>query len=367
MTVRRAWIWKVIRFDLAAGRRFPLLSASLFLLLLLLAPRTGAQEQPRTTSTAQELEMCLAEAADYSPIYPTRVYPSNTRVLVAVYRVPPGEHKKLTAKFIAIDAGSRAGQESLGGTINASLTKNTDRGAFTLRAGRPLASGRYRLDVEADGRPWKSVEFSVAANDPEIHITRPEELIAFSKGRTWTYEGVLEGPDVAGGGPPGFARGPDGKLRGMITLTVVDVDSAGARVEGRMGAEVSTGTVWFRIDGKGLLITQRQDPARGFKVLDPPQVQVPWPLKTPGAWSYAAKGQSVSLNSRIWGPVLVKGPRGDTPGYIIMTKDEVRPERTVITAEQHFVPGTGLVREISITAVRDQMKRRYDMVLTEVK
>lgn len=362
--MKRAWIWKVTRFDLAAGSRCPLLSASLFLLLLLLAPRTSAQGQPQTASIAQELEMCLAEAADYSPIYPTRVYPSNTRVLVAVYRVPPGEHKKLTAKFAAIDAGGRAGQESVGGAINASLTKNTDRGAFTLRAGRPFASGRYRLDVEADGRPWKSVEFSVAANDPEIHITHPEELMTLSKGRTWKYEGVLEGPDVARGGPPGFARGPDGKLRGMVTLTVMDVDSAGARVEGRMGAEVST--VWFRIDGKGLLVTQRQDPARGFKVLDPPQVQVPWPLKTPGAWSYAAEDKSGSQNNRIWGPVFLKGPRGETPGYIIMTK-EVLPERTVITAEQHFVPGTGLVREIRITAVRDQMKSRYDIVLTEVK
>ena len=335
------------------AKKFPWPPVLLFSLLVFAIP---AHSQPATPSSQETLQMCLAVAADYSPVHPIRVYPSNTRELVAVYRVTPGAYQKVTGQFIAVDVPGAAGWEPKPMTTR--LTKQTDRGSFTLRGGK-LAPGKYRLAVDADGKPWKAVDFSVVAADPEVKVAGPGEVMGFSKGRAWIYDATVEGPDIAKGGPPRFARGPDGKWRGSVTMTVTDVRGPEVRVEARMGDQVQAAI--FQVSQRGLLLL-----SRGSKTLDPPEVHIPWPLKAPHNWSYAPKDRSESRNYKIWGPVPIKGPASETPGYVVMSRQTL-PDQTVVTSEQHFVPGIGHIREVSITAVRDRMVQRNEMVLREVR
>lgn len=83
-------------------------SIALFGLLLggsMTVPDAGAQEA---------LALCLAEAADYSPVYATQTFPAPTTGPVVVFRVPKGTYQKLTIRWIALDPGNPSGGGDIG-------------------------------------------------------------------------------------------------------------------------------------------------------------------------------------------------------------------------------------------------------------
>jgi hypothetical protein len=60
---------------------------------------------PHGAATAQDnaLEMCLARAADMSPVYPIRVFPAGTSETYAGFRLPKGaSYKELEATWTAV-------------------------------------------------------------------------------------------------------------------------------------------------------------------------------------------------------------------------------------------------------------------------
>ena len=76
--------------------------ARTWIVILALAMAAPARAQARPGSA---LQVCLAEAADYSAVYPTSVFPAGaTNEVTAVVRLGRGEsYAQMTATWIAVD------------------------------------------------------------------------------------------------------------------------------------------------------------------------------------------------------------------------------------------------------------------------
>ncbi|MGH8059760.1 MAG: hypothetical protein ACREOH_21400, partial [Candidatus Entotheonellia bacterium] len=220
--------------------------------------------------------------------------------------------------------------------------------------------GKYRLDVRADGRPWQSVEFTVAGA-AALEIPKPADLSPLTKGQIWTYALLQEagGPARITKAPPGATLEADGKLRATVTFAVVGTDEKGTHLELRRG-DVLFSEEWWRLGAGGLTVTQRRVEGKSI-ALDPPQILLPWPLKPPQTWVYEARDKSLKQTYDVWGPVPVKGPKGEAPGMVAFVQEQSQPART--TVERHFLPGIGMVRSIGITALGDEMISREELVL----
>jgi len=342
---------------------------ALLVLLLLLAP--SAQGQP---APAASLDLCLAAAADGSCVYPTRVFRSPTTAVVVVYQVAKGESQPLTARLTIVDVGGAF-------PANAVISKQDmrpgglGRGILTFM-GPPLPMGKYRVDVTAGGKAWKSLEFAVTAAGAAPDITRPEDLLPLATGKAWTYAWVQEAGKTGKVVPPGptpgigekvglsgIAPDADGKSRATVTLTAASTDQAGTRIETRRaGALVFE--EWWRLDERGWTVTQRKGPL-GIAVLDPPQVLLPRSLTTPQEWTYEPTNKSFRQTYRMWGPFPVRGPQGETPGYVVLV-EQPSPLATT-TVERHFLRGVGMIREVSITAVGSEMVSHTELALQAVR
>lgn len=328
-------------------RQFSLAAAWALLAALPLSPHAQAQ--------TPSLQLCLAAAADSSPVYPTRSFLSTAREVIAVFRLGKGEsYKKLTAAWIAVDVGDAAPPNYQIAKADLQL-QGKDRGRFRYSQDKPLPLGKYRLEVTADGKSWKSAEFTVAPIGKAADIKQPQELLPLTKGQVWTYAFVQEAGMGGKVNLPGIAPDAEGKYRATVTLTAAATDQAGNRIESRRnGALVFE--EWWQLGPRGLAATKRK---KGdiVTVVDPPQVLLPWPLNAPQEWTYEPKDKSFRQAYRMWGPVPVRGPQGEGPGYVVLV------EQGATTVERHFLPGVGLIREVSITALGGEMVSRQEMIL----
>ena len=87
--------------------------------------------------------------------------------------------------------------------------------------------------------------------------------------------------------------------------------------------------------------------------------------KTPQEWTYEATNKSFRQTYRMWGPVPVRGPQGEAPGYVVLV-EQSSPSATT-TVERHFLRGVGMVREVSITAVGSEMVSRTELILQNLR
>jgi len=203
------------------------------------------------------LQLCLAEAADYSPVYPTQVFPSTTREVAAVAHLGAGEsHKVLTGIWVAVDVGAAAPPNTEIAKSDLALDKTT-KVAFRLSTAGKLPLGKYRLDVLADGNPWKSAQFTVVDTIKAPDVKRVEDLLPLKEGQVWTYAFTQEVGAGAKITLPGVTPGPDGKYHATVTMKVAGTDPAGTRLDlRRNGALVFQ--EWWRLDSSGLASTQRK-------------------------------------------------------------------------------------------------------------
>ena len=344
----------------------PLFSA-LYILLssLLLHPSEVSAENG-------SVQLCLTEAADYSPVYPTRVFPSNTREIAAVAHLGATDtYKVMTGTWIAVDVGKAAPPNTEVAKADITLDK-MKKLAFRLSVMGSMPVGKYRLDVMADGKPWKSTEFTVVEVAKAPEMKKPEDLLPLRQGQMWTYAFVQQPGEGAKITLPGVTPDPEGKFRATVTMAVADKDAAGTRLDlKRNGALVFQ--EWWRLDENGLVSTQRKAVNPQVKdamedlvqnpviKLDPPQQLLRWPLTAPQTWTYTPKDGAYSQTIRSWGPLPIKGPSGEAPGYLIFLQQKER--LGTLTAERHWIPGVGLVREIIISTVGDKLAGRTEMVL----
>jgi len=304
------------------------------------------------------LQICLAAHADYSPVYATRSIPASAQEVTAVFRFPPGEtHKKVTGKWIAVDVGTAAPPNHV--MITKTMEGETKKGRLSIDLPRALPVGKYRLEVEADGKAWKSAEFTVVPDLPAPTLPGPEALLPVKPGQTWSYDFAQQ----AGGGAkinmPGVQPDAEGRYHAKVSITVAGLDAAGQHLELKRNGQLVF-EEWWRLDQKGLSSTKRKA-GDDVSVLDPPQVLLPWPLKVPKTWNYSPRDGSYRQTYTLWGPVPVKTSGGDKPGYVVFIE---QPAGTMtLTVERHFLPGVGLGREIIVTALDHEMVSRQEMVL----
>jgi len=317
------------------------------------------------------LQLCLSEAADFSPVYPTDVFPANAREIAAVVHLGPGEsHKALTATWIAVDVGKAAPPNKEIAKSNIPLNKMTISFRLSLLGSMP--PGKYRLDVLADGNPWKSSEFTVIETIKTPDVKQPADLLPLRQGQVWTYSYVQEAGPGAKISLPDVKPDADGKLRFAVTLTVAGTDAAGNRLDMRRNNALVF-QEWWRLDSNGLASTQRKDVDPHAKdavedltqnpviKLDPPQMLLRWPLRAPQVWTYTPTDHSYSQTIKMWGPLPIKGPTATAPGYLVLI--EQKEGVGALTAERQWIPGVGLVHEVIISTVGDRLAGRSEMVL----
>lgn len=329
-------------------------------LVCFLAACGAAQAQPSVKGAAfPALQLGLAAAADYSPVYPTRVFPSGTtREITAVVRLRKGEsYKKLDASWIAVDVPKTPAGHVIS---KVTLPVRGDRGAIHLRAGgRGLPAGRYKVDVTADGKPWQAVEFSVAPSEAPA-VTQAADLLPFKPGTVWRYAFEQEfAPGVKFDLPPGEKLDTDGRLRATLTKTAVASESMGLHIETRRNKQLVE-EEWWKLTDTGLVVTKLKSGGEE-STFDPPGRILPWPLKMPQRWTFRPRGMPFTQTFRVWGPVPVKAPGGEGPGYVLLMEQPSRP--IALSVERHYLPGVGMVREVIVQARNGVMLTRWENVL----
>ncbi|HEY6050375.1 MAG TPA: hypothetical protein VIZ58_03945, partial [Thermoanaerobaculia bacterium] len=164
------------------------------------------------------LQICLAAHSDYTPVYPTLSIPSSSKGVTAVFRFGSGEaHKVVTGTWVAVDVGAAATPNYTVATRTLQGPVSKGRLYFTLP--RPLPVGKYRLDVEADRKPWKSAEFNVVADAPEPSLAGPQSLVPLRQGQTWTYDFVQQAGSGARIDLPGVKPDAEGRYHATVLMT----------------------------------------------------------------------------------------------------------------------------------------------------
>jgi hypothetical protein len=305
----------------------------------------------------EPLQTCLALAPDCTPIYPSEVFPVATEIDAVFHGV---KGKTLKHEWFAVDTGGAIPPNTslVAGTLDIS---NVNSGFMSFSGGQK--PGKYRLDVSIDGTPWKSVNFSINPTMAAPPLQSPKDLVRLTKGTTWTYDDVQKVFYGAKVSPPeGITPDADGTLRFHVTFAVVGNDDIGTKIELRRNDQLAY-TDWEQLGNSGYTFMQRKA-GNDLEVYKPPMVLWPWPL-SPTSWTYEADDHSMKQSSQMWGPLPVDGPSGTVPGYVIMVKQDAPPKQ--VTQEEHFVPGLGLVKEITLTTVRNFLACREEMTLTQVK
>ena len=116
---------------------------------------------------------------------------------------------------------------------------------------------------------------------------------------------------------------------------------------------------WWRVDQKGFAATKRKA-GDEVSVLDPPQILLSMAAGIDKVGVHP-RDRSYHQTYRTIGPLAIKTASGERTGYVVLV--EQGEGRMGMTVERHFVPGTGMVREIIVTALDHDMVSRQEMVL----
>lgn len=186
----------------------------------------------RTTAVADDamLQICLGAAADYSPMFPTQTIPASAQEVTAVFRFAKGEtHQSVTGTWIEVDVGTAAPPNHV--LVKSTQTDMLSKGRVWFSLPRALPVGKYRLDVEADGKPWKSAEFSVVPDITAPQLSGPETPMPTKSGQTRNYDFVQQAGAGAKIGLPDITPDPEGKYHATVEVKMVGKDAAGDHSE----------------------------------------------------------------------------------------------------------------------------------------
>jgi hypothetical protein len=328
------------------------------LLAFLLGAPTGTAGAADEAKPAP-LTLCLDTAADGSPVFPLTEVPANYRELFVAYHLRDDENPKaLTHAWTAVDVGKTAPSGTVidKGTLELHGLK---QGGLRLTLPRDFPVGKYRVDVQADGKPWASLDITVVPPKPAVALAKPEDLLPLAVGTKWTDDLTVEvGAIVKHFSLSGAQQGADGKWHSLATYTVVGTDDTGAHVEIRRN-DVLVNEEWWKLDAHGLAVThERQGDASA--AYDPPVPMVRLPLE-PGKWKYTAKDKSFERAYRVWGPLSVRGPKGPVPGYVVLSS--FQGNGGPMTIEREVAPGIGIVREVQVSTFTGKLTTRLEATI----
>jgi len=223
---------------------------------------------------AAELRLCLAQAADYSPVHPTTRFPAgSTDELSAVVRLTKGEaYRTLVATWTAVQA---VGAQPNHVISRASIPiHRRDRAVIHMRSkAGPLPAGTYRLEVTADGTPWPALDFVVAPVEAPV-VRAPADMLPLEPGTVWRYAFEQQfAPGVRPSLPAGTKLDPDGRLRATLEKTAAGTDATGVHIETRRDA-VMVEEEWWRLTDAGLVVTKLRTGGEE-QTFDPPGARDP--------------------------------------------------------------------------------------------
>lgn len=309
------------------------------------------------------LTLCLAPAADDSAVYPLQEVPASNRELVVVFQLRAGESfGKLEHVWTAVDVGDAAPANTEVGREETALNGMT-RGNLKFTLPRDLPVGKYRLDVSADGKPWASLEFPVVPAKETTPLAKPADLMPLEPGTKWTYAWVLEpGPTIKKLNVSGAAQGADGKCRATMAVTVSGKEEGLAHVEMKRG-DTLVSEEWWSLTDKGLVVARVKIEGE-MADYDPPLPMIALPLESASSWTHQPK-DGPPVEYRMWGPLPVRTPSGEAPGWIVWMRFVAGDQITTI--ERHYAPGVGIVREVHVTARGPTLLTRLETALLPAK
>jgi len=335
------------------------LTATVFAMLLAISG-VMAQEAPQQKDDGSYLQICLKTAADMSPIYPTDVLPADVNMVYAAFRLSPEEsYQVLASRWVAVDVGNVAPPNTVIARFDYRLEGRT-ASDFKYSQTGPMPPGKYRLETEADGKPWKTAEFTVLSRPENLQVTLREmrDLVPVQEGKTWNYDFVQQGINV---NIPGIEPDAEGRLHAKVSVTVAATEAAGIRVETRRNDHLIL-EEWWRVTEGGIFTIRTRQPGDINLIYTPPLCWIPFPPQTGKGWKYIPQSKAYEQLFSTWGPVRLQGPSGEAPGYIVVSDQKIDALNR-LTTERHYIPGVGMVRETVISAFNNEMLRRQDTTL----
>ncbi|MDQ3439570.1 MAG: hypothetical protein M3478_04395 [Planctomycetota bacterium] len=340
--------------------------------LLLTAAVVLTDSPARGAETEGSLTPCLAMDAAGGPIYPTSTFVPAGRELVAVFALGPEDgFDKLTARWIAVDVGDVAPANTTIGENEMEL-KARRKGLLRYSQTGPLPVGKYRLEVLARGKEWKTADLTVAA-PPADAVERDAAAPLFEVGEGKSIAYTMTGTPGAGVklNIPNAKPGDDGVVRADLSQKFAPADENGIPVETHISGQlVSTG--YLKNDATGLFLIAHKDGDKIVKA-EEPHTFVKLPLSHGMEWPYTV-GKNGKGVTRVWGPLPVEGPGGPKPGWVVVGKEEYNISKpgtssieSAVTTERHFLPGFGMVKEVRTSTIGEKLDSRHEIVLNTNK
>lgn len=300
-------------------------------------------------ANAQSLQLSLDGAADLSPVYPTLKIPANAGQFVAIFTFGDQERHKIETTMMPIEAAGSYTINPQGQTEVIAAGDGT-RALLRYFFQSDLPVGRWRLTVKLDGKPFASQEFSVVPAVVPLKLSGPLSLVgSLTKGSEWTSEvRALQEPRPGVRVSLGNVTKADanGWLHTTAVSKVVALAQEGVQTDiYRSGTLINS--VWTIVTDKGIAVV-KYEIAGDATVLNPPQLIVAWPLtEFHTSWRWHDKRQKSEFGDQfqMWGPLPIKTPVGEAPGYVVLQKTPSDTDPTVIasSSETHIVPGLGTV------------------------
>jgi hypothetical protein len=307
---------------------------------------------------SEGLELALDGAGDLSPVYPTATIPANVRQFVVIFTYPDLKRHQIGTHFEPIDA---TGSFTINAEAHAEAAAVGEQTRFLLRQSylTDLPVGRWTLTASVDDQPVGRLEVKVVPTLAPLKLVSALDLAgSMTQGTEWTFQfRLLQEP------APGLkltldgikTADPEGWLRTTLVRKTVSLDREGTRWDQlRTGKLVSSH--WVVATDQGIAISKFRIDG-DVQSLEPPELTVLMPTdEFHQSWQWTAKGADPKGAQRfqMWGPLPIKTPTGEQPGYVVLQKipDDADPTVIASSIEYEIVPGIGLVHEVDVTPIR---------------
>lgn len=294
------------------------------------------------SARAENLQMALAAAADFSAVYPFDKIPADIRGIVAIVDFGTARPKTLVASYFKMGDNPGAPDEKIAEQEQAVW----DAQHLVLRytAARDWAPGKYCLEISADGQPWQSAQWEVVPPLPQPIFGSAEDIMPLSIGTIWPMAFTSWSSPGVRVALPGAERDANGVYHMSAAIAIPGTRPDGVPIRHTRNGKLAEEELWH-IGPSGIAVTGRLAGAKPLRV-DPPLPIIPFPLPGPEKnwdWRSGEEGQWKFFG---WGPVQLRGLNGEQPGYVIVM-EQPTPARTM-TRERDIIPGLGISREIFV-------------------
>jgi hypothetical protein len=327
-----------------------------------------------TSVRAQNVQIALGGAADLSPVYPTARIPANAGQLVVLFTYGDQQRHFVHTEITPITA---VGKFTINREAQTEVIASGAGSRFLIRHSfvGDLPTGRWRLTVAIDDKPFGSQEFEVVPATVPLKLSGPVELIgSLTKGSEWTSE--VRAPYEPRPGLKVALDGitktdPQGWLRTTLVRKVVALEPEGARTDIYRSGKLNS-SVWTIVTDKGIAAAKAISDGNET-TMQPPELIIAWPVaEFHTSWRWHDNRQKPEFGERLemWGPLPIKTPNGEAPGYVVLQKITDEDDSTMIAGsiETHVVPGLGIVYTASVQSIPQyQTAMRIESRMTSMK